>query len=45
MGWGVTVSKSALAWTEKVALLFFFFLLAIGWAAVYGLYSGGAAYG
>jgi succinate dehydrogenase / fumarate reductase cytochrome b subunit len=45
MGWGVTVSKSALAWTEKVALLFFFVLLIIGWAAVYGLYSGGAAYG
>jgi succinate dehydrogenase / fumarate reductase cytochrome b subunit len=45
MGWGLTVSKSALSWMEKVSLLFFFVLLVIGWAAVYGLYSGGAAYG
>jgi succinate dehydrogenase / fumarate reductase cytochrome b subunit len=45
MGWGVTVSKSAQSWSEKVSLLFFFVLLAIGWAAVYGLYAGGAAYG
>jgi succinate dehydrogenase cytochrome b subunit len=45
MGWGLAVSKSALSWMEKVSLLFFFVLLAIGWAAVYGLYSGGAAYG
>ena len=45
MGWGVTVSKSGIAWLERVALLLFFVLLAIGWAAVYGLYAGGAAYG
>jgi succinate dehydrogenase / fumarate reductase cytochrome b subunit len=45
MGWGVAVSKSALSWMEKVSLLFFFVLLAIGWAAVYGLYAGGATYG
>ncbi|HUJ26935.1 MAG TPA: succinate dehydrogenase [Myxococcales bacterium] len=45
MGWGVTVSKSSMAWTERVALAFFVVLLAIGWAAVYALYSGGAAYG
>jgi succinate dehydrogenase / fumarate reductase cytochrome b subunit len=45
MGWGVTVSKSGIAWLEKTALLFFFLLLALGWAAVYGLYSAGAAYG
>jgi succinate dehydrogenase / fumarate reductase cytochrome b subunit len=45
MGWGVTVSKSGIAWMEKISLLLFFVLLAIGWAAVYGLYSGGAAYG
>ena len=45
MGWGVTVSKSGIAWMERIALLFFFVLLAIGWAAVYGLYAGGAAYG
>ena len=45
MGWGLTVSKSGMAWMERVSLLLFFVLLAIGWAAVYGLYSGGAAYG
>ena len=41
MGWGVTVSKSGLAWMERVSLLFFALLLAIGWAAVYALYQGG----
>jgi succinate dehydrogenase / fumarate reductase cytochrome b subunit len=45
MGWGIAVSKSALSWMEKVSLLFFVVLLVIGWAAVYGLYAGGAAYG
>jgi succinate dehydrogenase / fumarate reductase cytochrome b subunit len=45
MGWGMTVSKSAMSWMEKVSLLFFVALLIIGWAAVYGLYSAGAAYG
>jgi|ERR1041384_5343896 succinate dehydrogenase / fumarate reductase cytochrome b subunit len=45
MGWGVTVSKSGIAWMERVALLFFFVLLIIGWAAVYGLYAGGEVYG
>jgi succinate dehydrogenase / fumarate reductase cytochrome b subunit len=44
MGWGVTVSKSGMAWMEKVSLLFFVVLLAIGWAAVYGLYAAGASY-
>jgi succinate dehydrogenase / fumarate reductase cytochrome b subunit len=44
MGWGVTVSKSGIAWMEKIAVLFFIVLLAIGWAAVYGLYAGGANY-
>ena len=44
MGWGLTVSKSGLAWLERVSLLLFFVFLAIGWAAVYGLYRGGAAY-
>jgi succinate dehydrogenase / fumarate reductase cytochrome b subunit len=42
MGWGITASKSALAWMEKVSVLFFLVLLAVGWAAVYGLYLGGA---
>jgi len=41
MGWGVTVSKSGIAWMERVSLLFFFALLAIGWAAIYGLYRAG----
>jgi len=41
MGWGLAVSKSAQAWLEKLALLTFVVLLAIGWAAVYGLYRAG----
>jgi succinate dehydrogenase / fumarate reductase cytochrome b subunit len=45
MGWGVTVSKAGIAWLERIALVFFFVLLAIGWAAIYGLYACGAAYG
>jgi succinate dehydrogenase / fumarate reductase cytochrome b subunit len=45
MGWGVTVSQSGIAWMERVSLLLFFVLLAIGWAAIYALYAGGAAYG
>ncbi|HZX97427.1 MAG TPA: succinate dehydrogenase [Myxococcales bacterium] len=44
MGWGVTVGKSGQRWLEWVSVLFFLVLLAIGWAAVYGLYSAGAAY-
>jgi succinate dehydrogenase / fumarate reductase cytochrome b subunit len=44
MGWGMTVSKSGIAWMERIALLLFVVLLALGWAAVYGLYSGGANY-
>jgi len=45
MGWGGTVSKSGIRWMERVAILVFLVLLAIGIAAVYGLYRGGAAYG
>jgi len=45
MGWGITVGKSAVAWMERISLLVFLLLLAIGLAAVYGLYSGGEAYG
>jgi succinate dehydrogenase / fumarate reductase cytochrome b subunit len=45
MGWGVTVSKSGMAWLERISILFFLVLLAIGWTAVYALYQGGAAYG
>jgi succinate dehydrogenase / fumarate reductase cytochrome b subunit len=44
MGWGLTVSRSGIAWMERMALLLFFVLLAIGWGAVYGLYAGGANY-
>ena len=45
MGWGITVSKSGMAWLERVSILVFLVLLAIGWIAIYGLYQGGAAYG
>lgn len=41
MGWGLTVSKSGIRWLERVSIVFFVALLAIGWAAVYGLYSAG----
>ena len=44
MGWGLTVSKSGIAWMERVSLLLFVALLAIGWAAIYALYAGGANY-
>ncbi len=44
MGWGITVSKSGMAWLERVSILLFLVLLAIGWVAIYGLYRGGAAY-
>jgi succinate dehydrogenase / fumarate reductase cytochrome b subunit len=40
MGWGIAVSKSAIKWFERVAVVVFLLLLAVGWAAVYGLYSG-----
>ena len=39
MGWGIAVSKSAIRWLERVAILVFLIMLAIGWGAVYGLYS------
>ena len=45
MGWGITVSKSGMAWLERVSILLFVVLLAIGWCAVYGLYRGGEAFG
>ena len=45
MGWGIAVSKSGMAWLERISILFFLALLAIGWAAVYALYQSGAAYG
>jgi succinate dehydrogenase / fumarate reductase cytochrome b subunit len=44
MGWGAMVSKSGQVWLERAALLLFAVLTAIGVAAVYGLYAGGAAY-
>jgi succinate dehydrogenase / fumarate reductase cytochrome b subunit len=45
MGWGVTVSKSGIKWMERVSILLFLVLLAIGFAAVYALYRAGEAYG
>jgi len=42
MGWGITVSKSGLAWVERLSLVAFVLLLAVGWLAVYALYAGGA---
>ena len=45
MGWGVAVSKSGIRWMERVSILLFVVLLVIGWAAIYGLYRGGEAYG
>lgn len=42
MGWGLAVSKSALAWAERLAIVVFIALLAIGWAAVYALWLAGA---
>ena len=45
MGWGVTVSKSGIKWMERVSILLFLVLLAIGFAAIYALYRGGEAYG
>lgn len=45
MGWGIAVSKSSIRWIERVSILFFLVLLAIGWGAVYALYSGGAQLG
>jgi hypothetical protein len=33
-----------MVWLERAALLLFVLLAAIGIAAIYGLYSGGAAY-
>ncbi len=41
MGWGLVVSKSGLAWMERISMVVFVALLAIGWAAVYALYSAG----
>jgi succinate dehydrogenase / fumarate reductase cytochrome b subunit len=41
MGWGLAVSKSAIGWLEKVSIVVFLSLLAIGWAAIYGLYVAG----
>ncbi|HEX9603473.1 MAG TPA: succinate dehydrogenase [Myxococcales bacterium] len=42
MGWGIAVSKSAQAWFERLALVVFVVLLAIGWASIYALYKAGA---
>jgi succinate dehydrogenase / fumarate reductase cytochrome b subunit len=41
MGWGLTVGKTALDWMERVSVAAFVVLLALGWAAIYALYSAG----
>ena len=39
MGWGLTVSKSGLAWMERISMIVFLALLVLGWGAVYALYQ------
>jgi succinate dehydrogenase / fumarate reductase cytochrome b subunit len=41
MGWGVVASRRALKKAEGGAIAFFFVLLAMGWTAVYALWSAG----
>ena len=41
MGWGLTVGKNALDWMERVSMALFVILVALGWGAVYALYSAG----
>ncbi len=42
MGWGVVSSRRALKKLEAVVLLTFVILLAMGWGAIYALWSAGA---
>jgi succinate dehydrogenase / fumarate reductase cytochrome b subunit len=42
LGWGLAISKSGLAWVERISLAVFAALLILGWTAVYALYSAGA---
>jgi len=41
MGWGLVSSRVALKRLEKVVILVFLVLLAMGWGSVYALYSAG----
>jgi succinate dehydrogenase / fumarate reductase cytochrome b subunit len=43
MGWGIVSSRAGLRRLEWVAILFFLFLLAMSWGAVYALWAAGAA--
>jgi len=43
MGWGIVVSRRALARLEWLALALFVVVLAMSWAAVYALWASGAA--
>jgi succinate dehydrogenase / fumarate reductase cytochrome b subunit len=43
MGWGVVTTRRALRRLDVATLLFFFLLLAMGLAGVYGLYEAGAS--
>ena len=42
MGWGLVSSRGALKRLEKVVVLAFLVLLAMGWGAIYALYSAGS---
>jgi succinate dehydrogenase / fumarate reductase cytochrome b subunit len=42
MGWGLVSSRSALRRLEKVVILAFIVLLAMGWGSIYALYSAGS---
>jgi hypothetical protein len=42
MGWGVVSSRRALRHAEWLVIGAFFVLLAMGWAAIYALYSAAA---
>jgi succinate dehydrogenase / fumarate reductase cytochrome b subunit len=41
MGWGLVSSRGALKRLEKVVVLVFLVLLAMGWGSIYALYSAG----
>jgi succinate dehydrogenase / fumarate reductase, cytochrome b subunit len=42
MGWGLVSSRGALKRLEKVVILAFILLLAMGWGSIYALYSAGS---
>jgi succinate dehydrogenase / fumarate reductase cytochrome b subunit len=42
MGWGVAVGRNSQAWLERISVLVFLGLLAVGFGAIYALYQAGA---